>query len=40
MSTICLIREMLDANVVVITRPWARDMMPSKISPTCRSDGV
>jgi hypothetical protein len=39
-STICLMREMLDANVVVITRPGARDMIVSSRSPTWRSDCV
>ena len=39
-STICLMREMFEANVVVMTRPAARDMIASNISPTCRSDCV
>ncbi len=39
-STICLMREMFDANVVVITRPGARDMIASRRSPTWRSDCV
>ena len=39
-SMTCCTREISDAKVATMTRPWALAMIRSSVSPTLRSDGV